>query len=319
VDLEVLICTHDRAALLARAIASLNAADRPAGVEVGLFVAANACTDGTLDWLREYQRGASARGLLPLRWIEVATPGKSVALNAALPLVDAPLTAFVDDDHRVDPGYLAGVARAARGYPEVSLFCGRILPDWDGREPGWVHDQGPYRIYPLPVPRFDQGDAPRLIALGTVTPGGGDLFIRTALFERVGPFALELGPVGHNLGGAEDIEWVRRALRLGEALQYVPDVVQYHYVDNERLRLGYLLRKAYERTSATMRVSGDVAATDRLPPYMLRKVLEYGVPALFSLSPDRRRHFLVRVAAALGEVRGFLHRRADLRRGVRRP
>jgi len=241
-----------------------------------------------------------------------------VALNHAIPLVHAAAIAFVDDDHRVAPGYLAAVASALQAHPQVNLFCGRIVPDWDGSEPAWVHHDGPYRIYPLPIPRFDQGEETRLLPPGTATPGGGNLFFRTALFERVGPFSTELGPVGHNLTGGEDIVWVRRALALNEPLLYVPAATQYHYVDATRLRLGYVIRKAYERTASSMRASPDVGAADRLPLYMFRKVVSYAASAAFSVSSDRRRYYLVRTAASLGELRGFLHRRSEARMGIER-
>ena len=136
--------------------------------------------------------------------------------------------------------------------------------------------------------------------------------------QRVGSFPSELGPVGHNLGGAEDIVWVRRALALGEPLLYVPPATQYHYVDATRLRLGYVMRKAYERTASTMRVAPEVGAADPLPLYMIRKVLGYAAHATFSISADRRRYYLVRTAASLGELRGFLHRRSEARMGIER-
>ena len=68
--------------------------------------------------------------------------------------------------------------------------------------------------------------------------------LRTSLFARVGDFSTVYGPVGRGLGGAEDHEWVLRAIAAGARVQYVPDIVQYHYVDQARLRLGYLVRKA---------------------------------------------------------------------------
>ncbi len=108
---------------------------------------------------RRIRRSRPSHGWLPLQLIEVPTPGKSHALNRAIPEIDTELTAFVDDDHRVDENYLIAIEQAAQTWPDAGLYCGRILPDWDGSEPAWVHDEGPYRIYPLPVPRYDQGDA----------------------------------------------------------------------------------------------------------------------------------------------------------------
>ena len=49
--LTIVICTHNRAALLERALASLNRAARPQGWDVDLLVVANACTDATASFL----------------------------------------------------------------------------------------------------------------------------------------------------------------------------------------------------------------------------------------------------------------------------
>jgi arylsulfatase A-like enzyme/glycosyltransferase involved in cell wall biosynthesis len=299
-SLTILICTHNRADLLHRVLTSLNAAKRPA-IPIEILVAANACTDDTVARMEAYQVQQASNNWLPLRLLEVPTPGKSHALNLAIPEIKAELTAFVDDDHRVDENYLIAIEQAAQTWPEAGLYCGRILPDWDGSEPAWVHDEGPYRIYPLPVPRYDQGDAPRAITVekGPI-PGGGNLVVRRRVFEATGQFSTELGPHGHDLGGGEDSEYVLRALSRGARCQYAPDIVQHHYVDNERLRLGYLLRKSYQRTRSTARIHGGGA----VPMYMWRKLAEYGFHSLFSLSWAKRRFFFVRTAAALGEIQG---------------
>ncbi len=306
-DLEVLICTHDRADLLQRTLASLNHCHRPSGCRIGIFVSANACSDGTADALDAYIRSAEKCGTrLPLRWMVDPVPGKSHALNTALPLAGAPLIAFVDDDHRIDADYLDAVWQTALEQPDADFFCGRILPDWDGSEPAWVHDEGRYRIYPLPVPKFDLGPAAGFVEPGSATPGGGNLIIRRPLFDHVGPFELDLGPHGHDLGGAEDIEWVRRGVQLGARLYYSPRILQHHFVDSSRMTLGYVLHKAYERSASTARLAPTSNAHRSLPAYMIRKAVTYALQALISLSNDRRRFFLTRLAAALGEIKGFL-------------
>jgi arylsulfatase A-like enzyme/GT2 family glycosyltransferase len=298
--LTLLICTHNRANLLERTLASINAAKRPA-MPVQILVAANACSDDTVARMQAYQSQQIGRGWLPLRLIEVPTPGKSHALNRAIPESGTELTAFVDDDHRVDAHYLVAIEQAAQAWPDAGLYCGRILPDWDGSEPAWVHDEGPYRIYPLPVPRYDQGDAPKTITaeVGPI-PGGGNLVVRRHMFELAGQFSTELGPHGHDLGGGEDSEYVLRALTRGVRCQYTPDIVQHHYVDTERLQLGYLLKKSYQRTRSTARIHGGGS----VPLYMWRKLAEYGFHGLFSLSWAKRRFYWVRTAAALGEIQG---------------
>ncbi|ODU50761.1 MAG: arylsulfatase [Thiobacillus sp. SCN 63-374] len=298
--LTILICTHNRSDLLERVLASLNAAKRPV-IPVQVLVAANACTDDTVTRMGVYQAQQDAQGWIPLRLIDVPTPGKSHALNRAIPEIDTELTAFVDDDHRVDENYLIAIEQAASAWPDAGLYCGRILPDWDGSEPDWVHDNGPYRIYPLPIPRYDQSDQPKTITAeeGPI-PGGGNLVVRRQVFELAGEFSTDLGPHGHDLGGGEDSEYVLRAMHRGVRCQYTPDMVQHHYVDTERLRLGYLLKKSYQRTRSTSRIHGN----GRVPLFMWRKLAEYGFHSLFSLSWARRRFYWIRTAAALGEVQG---------------
>ena len=312
-QITVLICTHNRVELLGKAIASLNAARRPENADLRIFVVANACSDGTHDYLSNYSPGTN---LLPLDWIAEPTPGKSHALNRALPTLTSPVIAFVDDDHRVDEGYLVGVAEAARTWPEAGLICGRILPDWDGSEPEWVHDAGPYRIYPLPVPRYDQGAEPMRIDLDGSIPGGGNLVARLDVTRSTGPFLTELGPTGHDLGGAEDLEWVRRAMRQGAVLRYAPAIVQYHYVDGERLTLPYLMRKGFQRSKSVMRFRRTEGG---VPLYMWRKVGRYAVRSALSIRAQARRFYLVRLASSLGEMSGMRETEVQRRRRARLP
>jgi hypothetical protein len=103
---------------------------------------------------------------------------------------------------------------------------------------------------------------------------------------------------------------VKRALRLGARLQYVPEVVQYHYVDVYRLTLSYLFRKAFVRSASTVRLADDQEYSG-VPPFIYRKIASYLLSAVFVLSWKKRRFYMVRLAAASGEMRGYLHRRSE--------
>ena len=316
--LTVLICSHNRQALLQRTIHYLDQAQRPENVDCEILVVANGCDDGSVAWLTERagqgmaQAPGSGPGPLPLRFAEEPRLGKTNALNLAIEMFkgsdpDQHLVAMVDDDHRVHTQYLMGAVRAAWQYPDFTLFCGKILPDWDGREPAWVHDDGPYRIYPLPVPRFERGDEPMPMTPDIGVPGGGNLVLRAGVFERTGGFASDFGPKGHDLAGGEDGEFVLRAQRLGERIQYVPWFIQFHYVELERLRTPYLMRKSYQRSKATMRLSSEQQEPG-VPKYLWRKLAGYAGSALWSMNWARTRFYLVRAAAAWGEVAGCRER-----------
>ncbi len=300
--IEVLICTHNRAALLERTLEFIGQAERPDGVEIEVLVAANACRDGTHELLQAYARGARTLPY-PLRFIEEPRPGKSNALNTAIARLRGDTIAMVDDDHRVDTGYFCRIAEAATRFPEATMFCGKILPDWTGEEPAWVHDLSAYAIYPLPVPQYDLGEETLSIGEKGRLPGGGNLMIRREVFARVGGFSTALGPQGHNLAGGEDTDFVQRALDAGERIVYWPPIVQFHVAEPERLALRYLLEKSFQRSYSVTRI---LAGGKRgIPRYLWRKVASYGFRALFSLYWPEKRFFLVRTAAALGEMRAY--------------
>jgi len=308
--LTILVCTHNRCELLERLLQSVNSAGRPTDWEVGVLVAANACTDGTHRLLDGYRELAAGNERLPIEWFAEPVAGKSFALNSAIPRITSDLIALVDDDHRVPKDFLVNICRVADAQPDAALFCGRILPDWDGTEPGWVRDDGDYKIYPPPIPYFELGEAAHFVSSDEITPGGGNLFVRREVFGRVGDFSTDLGPRGHDLGGGEDTAYVLKALAQGVRLYYAPDIVQYHYVDPERLKLGFLMRFAYQRTFAAVRLG---PGTGKMPAYVWRKLATYGANALLSLGSDRRRFYMTRTAAALGEIKGLLEANAFTR------
>jgi len=301
--IEVLICTHNRAALLERTLEFIGQAACPAGASVEVLVAANACRDGTRELLAAYAEGRRALRF-PLRFLEEPTPGKSHALNSAIAQLRGDVIAMVDDDHRVDRGYFESIAEAVDRFPEATMYCGRILPDWTGFEPAWVHDLSAYAIYPLPIPHYDLGDAPLKIGEEGRLPGGGNLVLKRDVFSRVGLFSTELGPQGHNLAGGEDTDFVQRALATGERITYWPPILQYHVVEHERLTLKYLLEKSFQRSFSATRI---IAGTHRgVPRYLWRKLASYAFRAFASLYWPEKRFYMVRVAAALGEVRAYL-------------
>jgi glycosyltransferase involved in cell wall biosynthesis len=301
-ELTVVVCTHNRSSLLARLLESLFDARRPERDQIEILLIANACSDDTRAVMQRWERKATAEPALSLRWTEEPAKGKSNALNLALTLLRGDAAVLVDDDHRVDADFLVNIAQCLHTHPHANILCGRILPDWDGTEPEWVHERGPYRLYPYPVPMFDAGDEKKDLTRESFKPGGGNLIFRLPLLQSLGRFSTDLGPRGHDLGGGEDSEFLKRALDRGERLLYLPDILQYHYVDVSRLRLPHLLRLSYQRSRASARIHRDSGSG--APLYVWRKLSEYLLSALFSLDANRSRFYLVRSAAALGEIRG---------------
>lgn len=97
-----------------------------------------------------------------------------------------------------------------------------------------------------------------------------------------------------------------RALRLGASARYVPSILQFHFADPARLTLRYLLRKSFQRTRASAKLRYAGRSVQR---FVWRKPFAYLVRAAISLSRQKRRFYLVRVAASLGELCGMLEAR----------
>jgi len=270
------------------------------------MVIANACRDNTIVELQHYMRTQESIGDIPLEYREEPRPGKSHALNLALKKITSGHIAFVDDDHRVDNNYFVSITNAISKYPECPLFCGQIIPDWTGEEAPWVHDSGQYRIYPLPVPHFELGSKALILGQSQRIPGGGNLIAHINLFKQIGDFCVDLGPSGHNLLGGEDSDFVLRCLDDGQELRYEPSIVQYHYVDLERFKLHYLLQKSFQRSRSITLARNP--HSHRIPRYQWRKLLNYTAGVLFSLSWEKSRFYMMRIASTLGEITGYLGR-----------
>lgn len=268
----------------------------------------NASSDNTQDVVNNFLRDCTN---FKVQALFEAKLGKTHALNMALNNVSGDILALVDDDHIVSKDYLNALYGAAKEHPSINLFCGRILPNWDGTEPRWVHDNKRYPIRPFPIPCFDLGGSAVEITLKgrMFLPGAGNLVIRMSVLQRIGLFSEQLGPKGHNLRGGEDIEFIRRALGHGEKLLYVPEILQYHQVEQSKLTFCYVVKKAYLRSIAANQFSNH---SINIPFYLFRQAVERFIKALFAVNKDARRYYFTKLAVTLGEIQGIRKSRKHL-------
>lgn len=296
-NLTILICTHNRASLLIHTINSLNKAKRVDSLQVRIIVVANACTDSTISLVENFKSN------IPLSCTVEPTPGKSYALNHGINLVKNGFISFVDDDQCVADDFIIAIQSAIERFQDSSILCGKLLPDWTGTEPSWIHNTGKYRIFPPPIPSFDLGESPINITPTIELPPGGTLIAHRDVFKRVGNFSTDMGPKGHDLVGGEDSEFILRALNAGELIKYIPTIVQYHYVDPDRLKLGYLMQKSFQRTRSI--ILARHPEKQPIPLYLWRKLATYFFKMLFSFNQQKTRFYLMRISSTLGEVSGF--------------
>src|SRR2546421_689464 len=102
-DVSVVVCTYNRAALLRDALASLGVLQTDGRFRYEILVVDNASSDETPAVIEE----EAARSPVPMRGVREARPGVACARNRGVQETAAPWIAFFDDDQIADPGWLA--------------------------------------------------------------------------------------------------------------------------------------------------------------------------------------------------------------------
>lgn len=229
----VAICTRDRPDDLRRCLDSLVTQDHP---DFGVWVVDN---DPTTPATRAVVEGFAGR--LDIHYVPELRPGLSRARNTLLEQdLGAEVLAWLDDDTVADQRWLAELARAFDGRPEVSASSGPVVPgeldtpaqlmfeqfggqtkgrgfsEWEF-SPATREVQSP--LYPLPV-------------FGV----GANMAFRVSVLRGLGGFDEALG-AGTRSHGSEDTRVFTEILRRGGTVRYLPTPLTRHYHRRDRAGL----------------------------------------------------------------------------------
>jgi glucosyl-dolichyl phosphate glucuronosyltransferase len=230
---SVVIATHNRSALLAQTLDALAGQRWPAD-RLEIVVADNRSTDGT----RAVVEAAAARGASRVRYVYVAEPGKSYAVNAALRIATGDLLLFTDDDVVPEPRWIDRLT-ATIVETGADFAAGRILPRWETAPPPWL-SPALYGVLAIP----DNGPSRQPIGSGgsSIMPIGANMALRRSVVDRIGGLRCDLGKLDGTLRTGEDHEFFLRMLHAGCRGVYEPDAVVHHWVPRERLERRYFRR-----------------------------------------------------------------------------
>ena len=284
IRLSLIIPTHNRSERLIAALESAIRQDLPAA-DWECVVVSNNSTDDTVARFGDF---AARYPGLNLRLVTEDGPGVSYARNRGIAETSAPLLVFIDDDERINPGFLRAYADFFDAHPDAVVAGGRIIAEYVTGRPAWLSK---YTEMPIANP-MDFGDAVRPFPAGRV-PGGGNMAFRRSAALRYGGFDPSLGRVGRMLIGGEENDFFERLMRGGETCWYVPGAVMWHIIPPEKLTESYFHRLCYN-VGVSQRLRAGMYR--RYPKTLLFESLKWGATLLLSLTmAPRKSLWLIRM------------------------
>ena len=277
-DISLIVCTYNRAKSLQDTLRALAAQEAHEGLSLELVVVDNHSTDET----RQVVMAAAQASRWPVRYLFEDRLGKSHALNHGVLEAQAPWLVFTDDDVIPEPSWAQALHDAGSAH-QVDCVGGRILPLWSKQPPAWL--VGQQRLLES-LALLDGGPEPVMDGIHTAYRiYGANMALRKAVFDEVGLFRTDLGPMGLRPRHGEETEMLIRAHHAGKLILYTPHAVVRHKVPAERMRLGYFRRvRFYAGRAAVLR--GELAPKP-FPRWLVRQCGEHLLQSLWAYGTGR--------------------------------
>lgn len=304
-DLTVLVCTHNKAALLDRALKAIARQALSPEARWEVLVVANRCTDATAEVVRRW----GDRGRIPrLRYVSERRPGIGFARRRGLRESHGRLVGLVDDDCLLAPDWAAEALRFAERNPGAGAFGGKNELFWE------VPPTPLAELYGESLARQDLGPDPvEMPVREWRMPVGAGLVLRRKA-------VIDSGWVDHGvlrsrgprkLGAGEDAELALRIRRAGWQVWYSPTLRLQHVIPPGRMGLAYLrrLHRGFGRADVFLRA---LAAAPQPHPRLdglawsigvLREVLDRYEEGYLRYESERPT-WLIRLSYATGCLEG---------------
>lgn len=226
-QVSIVVCTHNRAAMLRDALESLVRLETAARFKYEIVVVDNASIDGTAEVVARVREQSGAR----IHYVFEGKQGIATARNRGLREASGPWIAFFDDDQLADRRWLLELYCYANDYNLLGVG-GTVhlkLPDGCAR-----------RLHPFVRMLLGESHlASEPIAYSPkLNPGTGNLMLHRCVFDKIGLFNESF------VARAEDTDLFCRIWAAGIETWYVPTAVVHHVTPPERLQNAYLHRLA---------------------------------------------------------------------------
>lgn len=231
---SVVICTHDRARYLGRALESV-LEQRAPGVDFEVIVVDNCSTDDTAAVVRSFSGAGN------VRYVHEDRLGLCHARNRGWRSARGRWIAYLDDDAVASPGWLAAIAETFAGVRDCGVLGGRVEPIWEAPRPPWLSDD-----IARSLTIVDWAEQPRCLDdLEREWLVGANLAVPHSVLAEVGGFRPQLDRVGSRMLSGGDVFLQKEVVRRGWRCLYQPAMAVRHLVPAARLERAWFVRRFY--------------------------------------------------------------------------
>jgi succinoglycan biosynthesis protein ExoM len=252
--ISVCICTFRRPDLLGALLSRLEQQQTNDRFTYSIVVADNDAAESS----RQVVAAFAARRTIAITYSCEPRQNISLARNEVLRHATGDFVAFIDDDELPESDWLAVMLEACERH-QASGVLGPVRPHFEEQPPRWVIDGG----------FFDRPEHPTGHVMFWRLCRTGNVLLRRPILKAL-PEAFD--PVFGT--GAEDQDFFRRLIDLGNVFVWCNEGAVYETVPKERCTRAYLLKRAMIRGRNSLNVRGGRAnrvaqSLAAVPAYLL--------------------------------------------------
>lgn len=288
----VLIPTHKRVKLLERTVDSLLTCIPPKGRNVRIIVIENGGQHGVREILLKKE------GWTRPEYFFCEKPNKSEALNSVLPHIQEHFAIFLDDDVRVDQGFLQAYSEGVSDQTGGSFFGGGMLIDYERKPPSWLIDYLPLSAKGW-HPDTYSGAGAGLAFMGC----NWGAFVSD--IENAGQFNALFGPGGTSIGPGDEQQMQNALIASGVKPLYLPKAIVWHFVPASRCSQWWAIKREFWNSISYG--FEKIESSEGIPPWLKnnakKQFLKLCRSALWA-TPQERFIMAHKLAELLGNIRG---------------
>jgi glucosyl-dolichyl phosphate glucuronosyltransferase len=225
---SIVIPTFNRAEFLPIALDTVGALAVPEGWQLEVLVIDNNSTDETAAVVQ----GRQKRFPVPLRRVTETKQGLNHARNRGMEEASGEWLIYLDDDIKVAPGWLGGLAEAVRAF-KPDVVTGPVFPWFETDVPSWCTS----RVLDSITSSYSRrGDQPMVLSSpGAAELPGCNFAVRRRLAREAGGFHPALDRSGDGMLAGGDFELGMRLVDHGARCVYAPRCSVEHFISRHKM------------------------------------------------------------------------------------